>query len=626
MIRYISVWLTIILQFSLFGQIQLRSLKMDNEQSSNVRINQNLISLSLPFWDDFSLSRNIPDSLIWESGKNIFVNNNLGIHPPSQYVATFDGIDMSGNPYALNNLFNGAGDSLVTRPIDLSMIAPSKRSQVLLSFYWQLLGRGEIPELEDSLSIMFWSIDSTWIPQDLYPDDETLFSLVGGFDHLNLDEDSLPSFEQIIIPVLGSEFYHPSFKVKFQSFSSLNGIYDTWNIDYIYLNENRDLDDFSHQDRTFSSAPSLLFSPYFEIPLEQYKSDPSRYTKPQYTTANNLYGLPSPLEYTHSLTNQTNNKTITTGSVALFRLSAYETGRKVEGLGMDASLINIEDDSAMIESSFTYNTGDKFLYEQINNEGDTLFSNINLRANDTLRQYYKLNDHFAYDDGIADYAAGINFMSGKLAVRFVINEPDTLTGMKINFPAVNPSSNGKGLELMVWDELTDSSILHRQAFQIVNNGRYDFNEIIFSQNIYVKDTIYLGFKQFTEDYIGVGFDKDNPLGQEVIFSNTGSGWVQNSRIQGSLMIRAVFGKVNNFIIMKTPKIKLEAHIYPNPTDGFINISDTYEHYFLYNLSGKLISYGDFNTTLDFRTYPNGLYLLNLQSRLNSISQKILIER
>ena len=182
-------------------------------------------------------------------------------------MATFDGINMSGNPYSLNNLFNGAGDSLVTRPIDLSIIAPSKRSQVLLSFYWQLLGRGEIPELEDSLSIFFWSIDSTWILQDLYPDDETLFSLVGGLDQLNLDEDSLPSFQQIIIPVLGSEFFHSAFKIKFQSFSSLNGIYDTWNLDYIYLNQNRDLNDFSHQDRTLSSAPSLLFSPYFEIPL-----------------------------------------------------------------------------------------------------------------------------------------------------------------------------------------------------------------------------------------------------------------------------------------------------------------------------------------------------------------------
>ena len=625
MIRYISVWLTLILQFSLFGQIQLRPLKNFNQHSSNGRINQNLTSLSLPFWDDFSLSRNIPDSLLWESGNDIFVNNNLGIHPPSQYVATFDGTNMNGNPYALNNLFNGAGDSLITRPIDLSQIAPSKRTQVLLSFYWQLLGRGDIPELQDSLSIMFWSIDSTWIVQDLYPDDETLFSLVGGLDQLYLDADSLPSFQQIIIPVLGSEFYHSSFKVKFQSFSSLNGIYDTWNLDYIYLNENRDLDDFSYQDRTLSSAPSLLFSPYFEIPLKQYRSDPFKYITPQYTTANNLYGLPSPLEYTHSLTNQINDNTITTGSVALFRLSAHETGRKVEGLGMDASLINSEDDSAVIESSFTFNTGDKFLYEQINKEGDTLFSNINLRANDTLRQYYELNDYFAYDDGIADFAAGINFMTGKLAVRFVINEPDTLTGMKINFPAVNPSSNGKGLELMVWNELSDSSVLHRQAFQIINNSRYEFNEIILSQNIYVKDTIYLGFKQFTEDYIGVGFDKDNSQGQEAIFSNVGTEWEQNSRLQGSLMIRAIFGEVKNSIL-GAPKIKLEAHIYPNPTDGFINISDAYDHYFLYNLSGKLMTHGNFNTTLDFRTYPKGIYLLKLQRGLNLISQKILIEK
>ena len=67
-------------------------------------------------------------------------------------------------------------------------------------------------------------------------------------------------------------------------------------------------------------------------------------------------------------------------------------------------------------------------------------------------------------------------------------------------------------------------------------------------------------------------------------------------------------------------------LYPNPTDGFINISDTYDHYFLYNLSGKLMTHGNFNTTLDFRTYPKGIYLLNLQRGLNLISQKILIEK
>ena len=114
--------------------------------------------------------------------------------------------------------------------------------------------------------------------------------------------------------------------------------------------------------------------------------------------------------------------------------------------------------------------------------------------------------HFAYDDGIADYAAGINFMTGKLAVRFVINEPDTLTGIKINFPAVNPSSNGKGFKLMVWDELTDSSVLHEQAFEIVNNGHNVLMKLSF-QTYLRKDT--MGFKQFTEDYIGVGFDEQS---------------------------------------------------------------------------------------------------------------------
>ena len=50
---------------------------------------------------------------------------------------------------------------------------------------------------------------------------------------------------------------------------------------------------------------------------------------------------------------------------------------------------------------------------------------------------------------------------------------------------------------------------------------------------------------------------------DAIFSNTGTEWEQNTRLQGALMIRAVFGKVTNSIL-GTPENKLEAHIYPNP--------------------------------------------------------------
>lgn len=36
--------------------------------------------------------------------------------------------------------------------------------------------------------------------------------------------------------------------------------------------------------------------------------------------------------------------------------------------------------------------------------------------------------------------------------------------------------------------------------------------------------------------------------------------------------------------------------------------------------------GDFNPILDFRAYPKGVYLLNLQRGSSLITQKILIEK
>jgi len=40
----------------------------------------------------------------------------------------------------------------------------------------------------------------------------------------------------------------------------------------------------------------------------------------------------------------------------------------------------------------------------------------------------------------------------------------------------------------------------------------------------------------------------------------------------------------------------------------------------------MIADGGFNSTLDFRTYPKGIYLLNLQYGSSLITQKILIEK
>jgi hypothetical protein len=485
------------------------------------------------------------------------------------------------------------------------------------------LGKGEIPELTDSLSLMFWSIDSTWITQDLFPDDPAKFSIIGGLENILLDADSLPMFQQLIIRVAGNQYFHENFKMKFQSFSSLNGIYDTWNLDYIYLNDHRTVNEITYQDRTLSSQPSLLFEPYFELPANQYLAHPEFYEIPQFTTANNLFELPSPMEYTHTLSNLVNGQMITTGSMALFRMSALESKRRVDGLSMDASLV--DSDSVLIESTFVYKSGDKNLFEEVSANGDTIFSNINLRDNDTIRQTYLLHDYFAYDDGVADFSAGINFLSGQLAVRFIVNEPDTLTGIKINFPAISPSTSGKALEIRVWTDLSNEGLIYAKSYQIANTDRIHFNLIEFTQSVFVRDTIYIGFKQFTEDYIGVGFDKDNANGMSSIFFNTSSKWEQNTRLPGSLMMRAVFGKNKN-LVLGNPLDDQAVLVFPNPSDGLVQINGRYKQYTLYNMTGKQLEEGGFSVDLDFSKYAPGTYLLRLIQQNIISTHKIIIEK
>src|SRR5688500_5190972 len=55
-------------------------------------------TLFLPFYDDFSRHTVWPSAERW-SDSAAFINLNYPINPPSEGVATFDGLDKEGNPY-----------------------------------------------------------------------------------------------------------------------------------------------------------------------------------------------------------------------------------------------------------------------------------------------------------------------------------------------------------------------------------------------------------------------------------------------------------------------------------------------------------------------------------------------
>ncbi|MEM6298564.1 MAG: hypothetical protein AAF740_07750, partial [Bacteroidota bacterium] len=145
------------------AQIELRAIPQSPSRSQasplfNARVDsliQDSIFVTLPFIEDFSSTRGrFPDSTKWEVGGGTHINNEMGDSPPSLNMATFDGFDANGQPYDIRNPTSiDVTDVLTSRYIDLDTL--TVLDQVLLTFYWQLQGAGERPDLRDFLLLQF---------------------------------------------------------------------------------------------------------------------------------------------------------------------------------------------------------------------------------------------------------------------------------------------------------------------------------------------------------------------------------------------------------------------------------------------------------------------------------------
>ena len=151
----------------LVAQLSVRPIGQSTHfQKTNSRISsveRDSTQLELPFWDDFSRSTYLPDSLHWfvEEGTSN-VSSSVGIDPPTVNVAVFDGWNGMGMPYSSQLLQEGGGDSLVSRYIDLTKVNPSLWETVYISFFWQKEGRGEMPDDEDSIRLQVMNSEKVW--------------------------------------------------------------------------------------------------------------------------------------------------------------------------------------------------------------------------------------------------------------------------------------------------------------------------------------------------------------------------------------------------------------------------------------------------------------------------------
>ncbi|WP_161622715.1 T9SS type A sorting domain-containing protein [Cesiribacter andamanensis] len=579
-------------------------------------------TLSLPFWDDFSYSGYQPDSMRWPQSQTTIRTDGLAIRPPSWGVITFDGVLADGKPHNPTNL-SGPADELVSAPLDLSGLSAAEQGSVWLSFFWQLQGRGERPDQLDSLKLFFLDSDTTWHqvwsqggnPQT----DATLFSQ----ELLSLAQAGTAR---------GVSFFHRGFRFKFQSFNRLNGQFDQWHLDWVYLNSGRSATNRYYDDQTVSEGFASLFAPYTALPISQYFASPGAYATTIDFTFFNLQPPPPFLSGGETFDlriRSSEGEPIT--SLASSQLVRTEQGDLLEG----QTYVNMRLPVNLAEALAPYADRDS-LYLISRLQLNSLIEEQPFFArNDVLETTNVLHDYFAYDDGTAEFGAGLNGRGQRLAYRFQLAERDTLTHISIYFPYYNSSSAGRSLSLQVWTNLNglgegEDVLLYSQGVVAQQAGIDGF--ITYTLNtpqVLQPGAFFIGFEQTSAGDLPIGFDRNTDSHGEVFYSTNGQDWENTFTEAGSLMLRPHFRTgVDPQTLSVDDRLFPPVSLYPNPSRGQLRVESAARQLRLYDVQGRLVlsQPAEPRTELDLRHLRPGLYLLQLQYPQGIQTKRVVLVR
>lgn len=575
--------------------------------------------LSLPFFDDFSThsasaAPGQPDPARWQPGSGVYVNNTLGINQPTVGVASFDGLGANALPYVRNDQFaQGYTDTLASRPVTLSGLTAA--DSVYLSFYWQIRGLGETPDPGDSLTLQFLDRAGAW---------QTVWRAEGGAPNNN--------FPQVFVPVRSAAYFHADFAFRFRAFGRSSGPFDTWNVDYVYLNRGRSVNDRFVKDVAVRQPLSSLLKRYTAMPLVQYAVNPAAETADSVTTdINNLFNNFNFTTFRFFIRDEVSGQVVQetppTNSALITSLSSQrKSARPVPATGLGSR--------AVLRYTFDLLTTD---------DQNPSIPGVNLRRNDTLSAVAVLDDYYAYDDGSWEYGLQVGPRE-QWAVRFIVNRPDVVAGIRACIVPFRTNQTGQPFAISVYRNTNGrpGTALYRKSFSTqYPSSRNGFVYFPFDRGVAVQDTFYVGYQQISSSdttQFRLGFDKNSPFGSQ-IFYNGGSNWEQNGQnpntttlnLQGAFMLRPVMGGRPDTLItaLPAPEPLTPLRAYPNPTTGLIRWDDPrLTRLDVMNLSGRLLYQlepGRGQQTADLSDLPDGLYLLRLVNRERATVQRLLIQ-
>ena len=267
--------------------------------------------------------------------------------------------------------------------------------------------------------------------------------------------------------------------------------------------------------------------------------------------------------------------------------------------------------------------------------GDTIESshgNIDFRVNNKLCFTYILSNYYAYDDGLAEYSAGLVDPGNELAYRFDMktNSQDTINGVFINFPAFTGTS-ANSLDFFILDDNDGKpgNILYEQSIDIVLNAGNEFKLNTLIEGVIVQNAFYIGYREPSTGSVQIGLDKSNDTGNQMYYRLTENGqWQLNDRVTGSLIIRPRFGIAP--VVTSVYESQHPVSIYPNPNRGEFYVKGPIEQLRVISITGQPVNtaiedVGD-NKRVNVTTAATGLYIVQYKSGSKVFTEKIFITK
>jgi hypothetical protein len=391
---------------------------------------------------------------------------------------------------------------------------------------------------------------------------------------------------------------------------------------------NRDAADTVFFDRAIASETGGLFGSYSSVPYRHFKKNPA-VDIVEFDVQNNsdravvveYYVLG---EYTNMLPDSTLKPLVADTLVKRIGIGRNESGQPT-GLmqpfqrvksrynnGPDVNNTSIFDPFAI---SVDLNLKTVIV------SGDSIVDQnglVDFRVNDTINSLYKLSNYYAYDDSVAEYAAGLIEPGNRIAYQFdMVSYPDTLIGFYIYFPPYALTDNQTVSYTIYRDNNGQPGEAYTEipARTVRRLGVNEFQYVQFIPAVLIDEPrFYVGWRQPPSGRALVGLDLDNDT-SEKMFINTNGSWYQNQAVNGSLMLRPVFGK-GDIDDTNTGVIEdLGLSVFPNPSQGSFFIQGQFDDIKIFSVTGSGVPFslmpGSQQTQIQLSQATPGIYVIQL---------------